>query len=162
MSGADVTIAFTVENDAVEREEAYSALLERAVAAVLAQEGVNFPCEAEVLYTDEAGILALNTDFRDKPSVTDVLSFPMFNFLEGEEPEEEPDSGRVHLGDMALCIPRCRAQAEEYGHSFERELCYLAVHSALHLLGYDHEDEAERAEMRRREESVMQALGLTR
>lgn len=78
----------------------------------------------------------------DRP--TDVLSFPMFELSPGEKPRAEwadPDTGKVFLGDMVISLERANEQAEEYGHSLERELCYLTVHSVLHLLGYDHLDE---------------------
>ena len=96
----------------------------------------------------------------------DVLSFPMFELAPGETPGEEdadPATGLVPLGDMVLSLERAKAQAEEFGHSVEREVSYLAVHSVLHLLGYDHMDEGEmKAQMRGREEDILGALGITR
>ena len=100
----------------------------------------------------------------DRP--TDVLSFPMFELEPGEKPRAEwaePDTDKVPLGDMMLSLERARAQAEEFGHSPEREVCYLAVHSVLHLLGYDHLDEGPmKARMRAREEAILGKLGITR
>ena len=101
----------------------------------------------------------------DRP--TDVLSFPMFELEPGVPPEGEafldPETGRCPLGDMCISLERAAAQAEEYGHSLDRELCYLAVHSALHLLGYDHLDEGPmKRQMRAREEAILGKLGITR
>ena len=97
---------------------------------------------------------------------TDVLSFPEFELTPGELPgpeDADPGTGYVPLGDMVLSMERVKAQAREYGHSNRRELAYLAVHSVLHLLGYDHMDEgAMKAQMRTREEAIMAVLGLER
>ena len=97
---------------------------------------------------------------------TDVLSFPEFELTPGELPgpeDADPGTGYVPLGDMVLSMERVKAQAKEYGHSNRRELAYLAVHSVLHLLGYDHMDEGEmKAQMRTREEAIMAVLGLER
>ena len=97
---------------------------------------------------------------------TDVLSFPEFELTPGQLPGQEdadPGTDYVPLGDMAISLERVKAQAKEYGHSNRRELAYLAVHSVLHLLGYDHMDEGQqKAQMRAREETIMAALGLER
>ena len=119
-----------------------------------------------VRIVDDAAIQALNRDMRGVDRPTDVLSFPMFDLSPGEKPGEEhedPDTGLVPLGDMCISLERAAAQAEEYGHSVERELSYLAVHSVLHLLGYDHMDEGPmKAQMRRREEHILEGLGIRR
>ena len=130
----------------------------RAVKAALAAENVTYSCELEILFTGDSGIHELNARHRGRDEPTDVLSFP---FQDAGVPEPGPD-GRVCLGSVVINLPRCRAQAEEYGHDFARELCYLTAHSVLHLLGCDHQTEAETADMRAREERVMQALGLPR
>ena len=143
-----------------------AAMLRRTVKAALAAEGVEADCEVNILLTDDAGIQAVNRDMRDIDRPTDVLSFPMFDLAPGEHPDEmdaDPATGLVPLGDMCISVERARAQAEEYGHSFEREICYLAVHSVLHLLGYDHLDEGEmKRQMRAREEEIMKQLKLER
>ena len=143
---------------------ALSAMLRRTVKAALAAEGMALSCEINILLTDDEGIQAVNRDMRDIDRPTDVLSFPMFDLTPGEQPDEvDPDTGCVPLGDMCISVERAHAQAEEYGHSFEREICYLAVHSVLHLLGYDHLDEGEmKQQMRAREETIMQKLKLER
>ena len=99
----------------------------------------------------------LNREYRQVDSPTDVLSFPQFDDL-----DELPEEGEIMLGDVVICSDRAKEQAEEFGHSFEREIIYLFVHSVLHLLGYDHMDEDEKRIMRRREEEVMERIGLKR
>ena len=128
-----------------------AALIKRAARAALEAEGVAEPCEIDVLLTDDAGIRALNREFRGIDAPTDVLSFPLN--------EPDPETGLTLLGDMALNLPRCAAQGEEYGHGPEREVQYLAVHSVLHLLGYDHGDEGgQKRRMREREKIIMESI----
>ena len=138
----------------------------RAVRTTLDAEGVDVPCEINVLLTNDTGIHRVNVDTRNVDAPTDVLSFPMFDLTPGDKPAEEdadPAPGLIPLGDMCISLERAQAQAEEFGHSVERELAYLAVHSVLHLLGYDHLDEGPmKAQMRGREEAIMEALGLPR
>ena len=140
--------------------------LRRTVKTALEAEGVSLACEINIMLTDDEGIREVNRTMREIDRATDVLSFPMFDLVPGEHPGEEdadPDSGLVPLGDMCISLERAKAQAEEYGHSFEREICYLAVHSVLHLLGYDHLDEGEmKRQMRGREEEIMKQLKLER
>ncbi len=146
--------------------EAHFALLRRDISAALAAGGVDMPCEVDVLLTDDAGIHAINLEQRQVDRPTDVLSFPMFDLAPGDKPEADwadPATGLVPLGDMVISLERCAAQAQEFGHPLERELAYLAVHSALHLLGYDHMDEGPmKAQMRDREETILGLLGITR
>jgi len=147
-------------------EEELIPLLRRAVAVALEAEKVETPCEVNVLLTDDAGIRQTNKEMREVDSATDVLSFPMFSLRPGEKPgrdSADPATGLTPLGDMCLSLQTARRQAQEYGHSLARETAYLAVHSVLHLLGYDHLDEGEqKQQMRRREESIMARLGLSR
>ncbi len=143
-----------------------AAMLRRTVKAALSAEGVACDCEVNILLTDDEGIREVNRDMREIDRATDVLSFPMFDLVPGEHPDEydaDPDTGLVPLGDMCISVERAKAQAEEYGHSFDREICYLCVHSVLHLLGYDHLDEGEmKRQMRGREEEIMSQLKLER
>ena len=126
------------------------------------------PVAAEISLVDEETIRSLNRSFRNTDKVTDVLSFPSLENIKGkflslhEHPAEKTEDDALFLGSVAICTVRAREQASEYGHSFERELFYLAVHGILHCLGYDHETDAERKEMRAREEEVMDALSLKR
>ena len=131
------------------------ALVRRAVLATLAFENVTGHSEVSVTFTDNAGIRQLNNRFRGIDSETDVLSFPLFEDGPGGE-----EFGNM-LGDIVLSLEKCRAQAEEYGHGFDRECAFLTVHSTLHLLGYDHVNgEAEEADMRRRQTAVVEGMGL--
>ena len=143
-----------------------AAMLRRTVKAALKAEGVAVECEINILLTDDEGIRQVNCDMRDIDRATDVLSFPMFDLAPGEHPDEfdaDPDTGLVPLGDMCISVERAAAQAGEYGHSFQREICYLCVHSVLHLLGYDHLDAGEmKRQMRGREEEIMSRLKLER
>ena len=142
--------------------------IRRCIAAALKEEGVNFPCEINVLVTGNDGIRAINDAQRHVDQPTDVLSFPMFSLTPGQLPEDveamvDPDTGLVPLGDMVISLDRAMSQAEEFGHGIKRELGYLVVHSVLHLLGYDHLDEGPmKQQMRRREEEIMARLLLKR
>lgn len=147
---------------------ALTAHIKRCIQGALDAEGVTVPCEVNVLLTDNEGIREINREYRDIDRATDVLSFPMFEFVPGEFPEDvtellDPGSALLPLGDMAISVEKVRAQAEEFGHSQERELGYLTVHSVLHLLGYDHVDEGEmKKQMRGREEAIMASLNIPR
>ena len=145
-------------------DEGLRSFLRRSIRTALDAEGVDVPCEVNVLVTNDTGIHRVNVDMRDVDAPTDVLSFPMFELAPGDKPSEEdadPATGLVPLGDMCISLERVHAQAKEYGHSNRRELAYLAVHSVLHLLGYDHLDEGPmKARMREREEAIMAELGL--
>ena len=151
----------------VETPEAVEEQIRRSVLAALEEEQVDVPCIVAVCVTDDAGIHQTNLEMRGVDRPTDVLSFPMFELTPGviptmEDVEADPETGLVPLGDMVLSVERARAQAEEFGHSPEREVCYLAVHSVLHLLGYDHLDEGPmKAQMRAREEAILAELGIT-
>lgn len=141
--------------------------LEAVIEAALAAEQVAVPCEINVLLTDDPGIRQINLDMREIDQATDVLSFPMFQLQPGVPPEGEEvldqETGLCPLGDMCISLERAQVQSEEYGHSLERELCYLAVHSVLHLLGYDHLDEGPmKRQMREREETILEQLGIVR
>ncbi len=138
-------------------------LLRRCIRTALDAEGVDMPCEISVLITDDGGIRVINRDFRQKDAATDVLSFPMQTLVPGhfspDLPELNRDTGNLMLGDIVLSYERIAEQAIEYGQSFNREMVYLAIHSVLHLLGYDHMDESdEKRRMRAREEAILKAL----
>ncbi len=135
-------------------------LTRRAVIATLEHEQYMNPCEVSITYTDNEQIHALNLQYRGVDKPTDVLSFPLMDFS-GESDEPVADEPVVSLGDIVISLERAREQAEEYGHSFEREVAFLTAHSMLHLLGYDHETgEADEQDMRARQTAIMEALGL--
>lgn len=150
----------------VEGAEPFADLLRQVIPAALDAQGVDVPCEVDVLFTDDEGIHQINLEQREVDRPTDVLSFPMFEFQPGENPTQEdadPGDNLVPLGDMVISLERARAQGEEFGHGTRREVAYLAVHSVLHLLGYDHMDEGPmKAQMRAREEAILEQLGITR
>ncbi|MBQ3251878.1 MAG: rRNA maturation RNase YbeY [Oscillospiraceae bacterium] len=142
------------------RQILVGSVIRRCIAAVLEAEGVGIPCEINVLITDDNGIQQINNAARQINKPTDVLSFPMFEMIPGQLPEDwadylDPETGRCPLGDMALSLERAVKQADEFGHTARREIGYLTIHSMLHLLGYDHLDEGpQKAQMRDREEKI--------
>ena len=152
----------------LDNPEAVSTLITRCACAALEQEQAPEGSFVDVTIVDHETIRQINAEQRDKDMVTDVLSFPMLDFYNGEQPEDleldrSPEDGSLFLGDMILNYERACEQAEEYGHSVERECGFLTVHSMLHLVGYDHErSEEERRLQREHEESVLRGLGLTR
>ena len=145
--------------------DSQKAFIRKAIRTALAAQGVDFPCEVDVLVTNDEEIHRLNREARQVDRATDVLSFPAFELQPGELPgpeDADPGTGLVPLGDMMISMEHVAAQAKEYGHSNRRELGYLVVHSVLHLLGYDHVDEGPmKARMREREEVILAELGLS-
>ena len=135
-------------------------IIKRCVDATLSAEGIDVPCEINVLVTNDATIRAINSASRNIDKATDVLSFPMFQLTAGVPPADwtdylDPETGRCPLGDMAISLERAQEQAKSFGHSLRREVGYLTIHSMLHLLGYDHMDEGpEKKTMRQREEAI--------
>ena len=130
-------------------------LIRHAIIAALDYERFENDCEISVSFTDNEGIRELNKTYRNIDRATDVLSFPMIN-----DDDLKADT-ELTLGDVVISLERARAQAEEFGHSFEREVAFLCVHSVLHLLGYDHErGEADDIDMRRRQSEIVESLGL--
>lgn len=137
---------------------ALRALTKRAVNETLAYEEATHVCEVSVTLVDGEEIRVLNRDYRGKDSVTDVLSFPTFD----EDEEISPFADEViPLGDVIICYDRCKSQAEEFGHSTEREIAYLTIHSVLHLLGYDHMVPEEEVEMTERQDDIIKKVRLS-
>ena len=138
-------------------------LIEKVVSTVLEMEQIKKKLDVYITLTNNENIRKINAEHRQIDKATDVLSFPMFdrveiNSLKVEDEEEFEDI----LGDIIVSVEKVREQAEEYGHSFERELAYLVTHGMLHLLGYDHMIEEEKVVMRKREEEILGALEITR
>lgn len=136
-------------------EETVQTVLQKAAELY----GLTEAAEVSVALCDDATIHQLNRDFRKVDRPTDVLSFAL---NEGEEPEIVDGPAEELLGDIIISVDTLERQAEEYGHSLERELAYLTIHGFLHLMGYDHETEDDKLEMRREEEVVLSALGMNR
>lgn len=136
-------------------------LVRRAVETTLDCEQYENPIEVSVTFTDNEGIRELNRKFRNIDRPTDVLSFPLFDYT-GESEEPPVDEFVGMLGDIVISLEQAKKQAEEFGHSFEREAAFLTVHSMLHLLGYDHEAGGdEEADMRRRQREILDRMGLS-
>ena len=134
-------------------------LVRRAVCESLEYEGFYNDAEVSVTFTDNEGIRALNAEYRGIDKETDVLSFPLTDFEGSEEPPA--DEAAISLGDIVVSLEKARTQAEEFGHSFQREVAFLCVHSMLHLLGYDHvNSDEDDAEMRHRQSEILVKMGL--
>ena len=145
--------------------------IRKCILAALEEEGVDTPCEINVLVTDDASIRAINKAYRNIDKATDVLSFPMcdfetpgdFSHLE-ETPEEyfDPDTGELLMGDIVISVDKVKEQAEKYGHSQTRELAFLVAHSMLHLSGYDHMEDDERIQMEDMQREILERRGYRR
>lgn len=150
----------------IQNEQEVIDLIKRCANAVLSHQNIDFDSFVDVTIVDDENIRQLNSEYRNKDAVTDVLSFPMYEFENGnplEVLEKDPETGKIMLGDMILNYNRAKEQANEYGHSVSRECGFLTVHSVLHLLGFDHEREDEdRILMRKNEEEILNSLGLVR
>lgn len=165
-------MAYYVENE-TGREFPFS--LEETVGlvcgAVLEREGCPYEAQVNVVITDNEGIRGMNRDMRGIDSPTDVLSFPNLEFERagrfvieegGEADCFDPDTGELILGDILISADRVEEQAESYGHSLRREFAFLVAHSMFHLCGYDHMEEREAEIMERKQEEVLEGLGITR
>lgn len=158
-----------------ETEDQFSFDPQEVAKTVIRQalEECDCPYEADVnlLLVGEESIREMNANFRQIDRVTDVLSFPMLSY---EQPADfsdhtldcqdsfHPESGELMLGDIVICVPRMREQAEEYGHGEKREFAFLVVHSMLHLFGYDHMTEEEAKEMEALQESILNKCNIKR
>lgn len=149
----------------------YESIIEEVVTASLDYEECPYEAEVNVVLTDNEEIRRINREFRQIDNATDVLSFPMGDFetpsdferME-EQPEDyfNPETGELLLGDIVISVDKVEEQAEKYGHSESRELAFLVAHSMLHLCGYDHMEEEERAVMEQKQEEILKAGGYTR
>ena len=149
----------------------HGAFLEDVIEKTLDIMECPYECTVEVLITDSEGIRSINKDARGIDAPTDVLSFPNTEMAPGdfsvfEEPENifsfDPDSGELMLGDIVLNADRVLSQANEYGHSVERELAFLTVHSILHLTGYDHMTDDDERQMFSMQDVILNKLCITR
>ncbi|HCX65692.1 MAG TPA: rRNA maturation RNase YbeY [Eubacteriaceae bacterium] len=134
-------------------EESICEKMKKGIQETLRQEKEGENVEVSLSFVTKEEIQELNRTYRGKDQVTDVLSFPQDDFF--------PHEMRI-LGDVVICVERAKEQAGDYGHSIERELVYLTVHSTLHLLGYDHMIDADKREMRTKEKNIMDKLSLSR
>lgn len=145
------------EQEIIEIPEDWTGKINTVVEICLQEEAIDPKAEVGLLFVDNETIKEMNLEYRGKDSATDVLSFPMYEPDEAIDDEEE-----ILLGDIIISLERAKEQAEEYGHSLEREVMYLLVHGLLHLSGYDHMEAAEKNVMRQREEHLLTAIGVSR
>lgn len=145
--------------------------LERVAACCLMTEGIQRPCMAYLLITDDTHIHQINAEQRGVDRATDVLSFPSASFSPERtaghaqhllQREWDPQSRAYNLGDIVISMDHVKAQAQEYGHSVLRELCYLTAHALFHLMGYDHMNETDKEQMRKMEEKALNMAGISR
>lgn len=149
----------------------YDKIIEDIVTAALDYAACPYEAEVNVLLTDNEELQRINLEFRGIDAPTDVLSFPMgdyetpgaFEHLE-EAPEDyfHPETGELLLGDIVISVEKVAEQAERFGHSERRELAFLVAHSMLHLFGYDHMEESERAVMEEKQEAILKLKGYLR
>ncbi len=155
-----IKVIITNDQNTVKVPSGVRLLIRRCCNAVLLMEEFNDSAEISVRFVDNEQIKELNGEYRDIDKETDVLSFPL-----GEDGvyDHNPSSGAALLGDIVISMQKAMEQAQEYGHSLDREVAFLTVHSMLHLLGYDHVNGGiEALRMREKEETVLTQLGLKR
>ncbi|PAV29031.1 rRNA maturation RNase YbeY [Virgibacillus profundi] len=139
----------------------YIDLLQRLILFAAEKEGVSKEAEVSVNFVDDNEIQELNRNYRQKDMPTDVISFALQESVEGELDiigEDIP----LALGDIVISVDKAKEQAEEYNHSFERELGFLTVHGFLHLLGYDHMKQEDEEKMFKRQEQILGEFGIER
>lgn len=157
-----------IENmqDKIEVTDGMADLIRKAVEASLKLENFNVPSEVSILLMEDCGIREINREHRKIDKPTDVLSFPMVEMYEGKIISDEGDfdleEEQLLLGDIIISLETAKRQAEEYGHSFERELAFLTTHGVFHLLGYDHMEPEEEEKMMGKQEEVLALMGLKR
>ena len=149
----------------------YEEVIKNVVKRVVDTENCPYEVEVNVLLTNNEEIHEVNRDFRNIDRPTDVLSFPMVDYdfpadfsLVNESPEGylNPETDELLLGDIMVSVDKVYSQAEEYGHGIKREFAFLIAHSMLHLLGYDHIEDEERAVMEAKQEAILETVGITR
>ena len=141
------------------KEEVNYKLIENVISEALKYEGVSDNTEISVTIVDNEEIRKINNKFRNIDRATDVLWFPLIDFDNEDLPN---DGSKIYLGDIIISIERAKEQANEYGHSLDREVGFLTAHSMLHLLGYDHMVPEEEKVMFAKQEEILSNLGLKR
>lgn len=161
---------FLEDEGALDLKLPYEELATKVADAVLDYEKCPYEAQVELLLTMNEEIRQMNLEFRGIDRATDVLSFPMTEFpspayyayLDTDDSSFDPETGELMLGNIVISKERAKEQAEEYGHSVEREFAFLIAHSMLHLLGYDHMEDEERLVMEKKQREVLEMLGITR
>lgn len=156
----------------IDVEDKLNSKIREIIDYALKEEGVKVDYEVSVILIDNNEIKNINRETRNIDNVTDVLSFPMLDYPKGEVfkdvyskyefDDTYLDDGKLVIGDIAISLQRAKEQSVEYGHSFEREVLYLTLHSVLHLMGYDHMEENDKRKMRTREEEILNKFGINR
>ncbi|MBQ2968181.1 MAG: rRNA maturation RNase YbeY [Clostridia bacterium] len=154
-------VIYANEQERFETEK-LSDMIEKCVQESLNVHGITDEAEISVLFTDNAGIQEINASMRNIDKETDVLSFPQYEFETPGVLVKDEGYPYLLLGDIVLSLEKADEQAKEFGHSYEREVGYLTVHSMLHLLGYDHMTDTDKPIMRAKEEEILEKIGLTR
>lgn len=152
-----MAVVITDEQEKIVIPEDWTGKIERVAEICLQEEEIDPKAEIGLMFVDNEQIREMNKAYRDIDSATDVLSFPIYEADEAIDDEEE-----ILFGDIVISLERAAEQAEEYGHSLEREVMYLLVHGLLHLAGYDHMEDDEKKEMRQREEELLTVIGASR
>lgn len=149
----------------------YETIIKEVVEKALDLEGCPYEVELNVILTDNEGIREINRDYREIDAPTDVLSFPLIDYVtpsdfshveEDTDSYFNPESGELLLGDIIISVEKVISQAEEFGHSQKRELAFLVAHSMMHLFGHDHMEEEERLIMEQKQEHVLDELKIYR
>ena len=147
----------------VEPNDIYSNLTEKVINKCFETENLTDKnITISIIFTTPIDIQAYNKEYRNIDRATDVLSFPMFEKDEVEKLQKEKSIVPEVLGDIIINLSQVKMQADEYGHSFERELAYMLVHGFYHLMGYDHIEEEDKKEMRTKEENILKTLNISR
>lgn len=150
---------FDIVNEWGELDEAWLKRLDEILPLYEEQQGLPHDLVIGLTFTGDEEIRTINNEYRGIDRATDVLSFPLY---ERDDEIELLEGELAPFGDIVLSVPHAQAQAAEYGHSVEREVCYLIVHGLMHLAGYDHIEADDKAEMRTEEEKLLGAIGVTR
>ncbi len=141
--------------------EEIMAEVEKVALETLIYDEFDTECEVSLSFVSDEEIREINKNFRDMDKSTDVLSFPQIDY-DVDEVVMTNEKGEIVLGDIIISIDTAKRQAEEYGHSLKREICFLTVHSMLHLLGYDHMNEEDEKEMFAKQKDILEKAGITR
>lgn len=150
---------FDIVNDWGELDPVWLGRLDTILPLYAEQEGLPDELVIGLTFCDDEAIRSINNEYRGIDRATDVLSFPLY---ERDDEIELLEGELAPFGDIVLSVPHAQAQAAEYGHSVEREVCYLIVHGLMHLAGYDHIEPEDKVEMRAAEEALLNAVGVTR
>lgn len=165
-SKASTNIVIENEQESLQVGDELINALKATIVSCLSYEGFGTPCEINVTLTDNEKIREINRQFRNIDAATDVLSFPMIDMHEGRiissEGDTDLENGLLLLGDLVISLEKASQQALEYGHTFTREVAFLASHGTFHLLGYDHMDSEQEKNMFGRQEAVLEKLGFVR